>query len=506
MRKIFIITLLLGVIIFNLSLAVRTTLGRDEHQFVAGAYLIAKEGLSPYSDFPHIHLPYLILIEALLFQLTTHYLLAARFFSALCGAGVVLVVFFLCRGFFSGLSSKWQYSIAFGGVLLLIGNPLYVFTVGLAWNHSLASFLALLSFAVYLWAAKYQKVIGWIFLSGLILGMSIGTRSSYITLLPALMAGFFIYPGTRAWKKTRRLILALGLGVVLALLPALYYYFAAPKEFVFGNLEYHALNTTFRLATNYDAPITLVERITYYWESVIAQPGNFALLMGLMFFGLSAAFLKFWNLREPYFEIVMLLGAIPCVLAGSFLPSPSWYQYFYAPVPFVVLALTYGLSLLIRDSNSQLSKWLMLLFVQLVLLVSFYRFSDYRRVTFLLHPETWRPIIMHELGEKVRDVVNDGKILTITPIIPIEAGLDIYPEMNALGIFRVSPLLSPIERKELGIMAGSDLEERLSSDPPAGILVGLEPYWEQPLLEFAQKHGYSQVVITNDVSLWIPAP
>ena len=53
------------------SMAMRLPLSHDEHQFVAGGWLLGKYGMLPYRDFPFHHLPNLLFFYAALGQLSS---------------------------------------------------------------------------------------------------------------------------------------------------------------------------------------------------------------------------------------------------------------------------------------------------------------------------------------------------------------------------------------------------------------------------------------------------
>ena len=146
-----------------------------------------------------------------------------------------------------------------------------------------------------------------------------------------------------------------------------------------------------------------------------------------------------------------------------------------------------------------------MLFVLLVLLTNLYQLQEYRRVTFLRYPESWRPLQLHQLGQQIREVIGTGKVLTLAPELVMEAGLQIYPEL-ATGpfIWRVASLVPEEERQALDLVAPEDLESFLAQEPPAGILVGIEPSYETPLLDYANQHGYHKIELTQDIAIWLP--
>ena len=67
----------LTILLLLFARAMFKRLDHDEHQFIASAALLARRSLLPYRDYPHFHMPYLIVIYAMLLKLTDHLLLAA---------------------------------------------------------------------------------------------------------------------------------------------------------------------------------------------------------------------------------------------------------------------------------------------------------------------------------------------------------------------------------------------------------------------------------------------
>jgi hypothetical protein len=95
--------------------------------------------------------------------------------------------------------------------------------------------------------------------------------------------------------------------------------------------------------------------------------------------------------------------------------------------------------------------------------------------------------------------------LTLGPLFPLEAGLDIYPAF-ATGPFawRTSRYLDSATREALGVVSAEDLARYLSGSPPDGILVGFNPNLESKFVEYAAQNGYQPVPIEgSDLQLWI---
>ena len=134
---------------------------------------------------------------------------------------------------------------------------------------------------------------GWLFASGLILGLAIGSRVSMLTLLPACFIGILLLPSQPSSTRfIKPAILRNGLffavGLLIALLPLLYFFSIAPRQFIIENFTYHTLNTVFRQETNFSGPITFAEKWSYFWNTVMAMPGNLLVLLGVLFFGVAS--------------------------------------------------------------------------------------------------------------------------------------------------------------------------------------------------------------------------
>jgi len=120
------------------------------------------------------------------------------------------------------------------------------------------------------------------------------------------------------------------------------------------------------------------------------------------------------------------------------------------------------------------------------------------------------------LASQTRVRVGNGKVLTLAPIIPLEAGLDIYPEF-VTGPFalRTAHLLDPADRVRFKMVSGTDLEELLRPAPPSAILVGetdkddpliqfAKRHDDEPLLEYAKRHDYVPLPVSYNLTAWVP--
>jgi len=132
----------------------------------------------------------------------------------------------------------------------------------------------------------------------------------------------------------------------------------------------------------------------------------------------------------------------------------------------------------------------------------------------------WPPTQLHEFALGLRQHVPAGRILTLQPMVPLEAGYDVYP-FTATGPFswRTSPLLTAERRIEYEVTSPEELEAVLQDSPPNGILIDFEAPnagfgrqdvggLERPFSEYARLHGYEAVHLSlaywsRGLTLWI---
>jgi len=488
--------LLLGILFLNVSWAVRGTYSRDENLTLAGGSLLA-QGFLPYRDFLYIHQPYPLLIYAALFHLTDNPLLAARLFSALCSAATAWLVFALTVDALQEQDPLLRFGMGWASALFLAANPLYAYSAGFAWNHPPSTLCMLFTTALLIWGLRHTSWRKWLFLSGVIMGLAIGTRVSAIALVIPCVFFLLLQPMER-WKR----LWIWGGGLFLALVPSGLSFLLAPSSYLFGNLTYHQLSSVYWQELKPDASYSLLQRLAYLGSDVIAQPGNLLWLFLLLFVGGLAVTNA--SKQDQWSDASFWWLLLPFVIISSLLASPARYQYFSPIVPFAIVTVVFTLAMFLSTALANIKKPLVWAFLLCVFLALSYQAMEFKRITFLLAPDTWRPLAFHGLGQKIDELAPPGKILTLVPQFAIEAGRPIYPQFST-GSFawRVTPQLDPAQINQLGLVAQDELDTFLISDPPAAILVGLEGDLDVPLVTYARSHGYNEQLINQDLQLWV---
>lgn len=497
------------VLLFMRSM--KTDYNHDENQFIASAYLLAREGLLPYRDYPYFHMPNLVLVYAMLFQQVSTYLFWTRVFSVLCATAIISLVWITAMVIFRHRSLVFRLTIAAGAGLLLLGNQIFNYGSALAWNHASSGLLLVLAVLIFLYGVHQSTILRWIFLAGLLLGAAAGVRLSLVTSAVAFGLAVWIDPKRLQMQlsSSLRRLGALLAGFLVGILPAILLFFAAPNRFIFGNLTYARLNTQFRLETEYSRAMSLGGKLEVILNREFNQPTNLLLLLLSILFIYLAGWL--WMKARAQLDFTLLFSMTLVLLTGlgALLPTPFFTQYLFVVVPVAVLGVLFVLSKLVLAKDDEL---VVPIFVSIFLLVvgftALFGFRDLSLLRQIEQIHRWYPIQVRTLGTDIRSLADHGKILTLAPIFPIEAELQIYPEL-ATGPFawRTAPLLTPAERQRYQMIGPAELEQLLAGEPPAAVLTGANPALEQALVDYARGHNYEYHPLNDDLSLWVnPAP
>jgi hypothetical protein len=213
----------------------------DEHMYVAGGALLAREGLLPYRDFPYFQMPNLPLLYAPLFLLGTDLLFTARLFSTLCALGVAAVLFWTGWRVASPYSTPIRLLTGTCATLLLLANPVYFYASGIAWNHDPSIMFALFGFILYTEGIR-RDTSRLLTSAGALLGLAIGTRLTFIFALISLLLLLFTLPASYPLKRKAIFGSALIAGSAAALLPSLVLFALSPGRVQKDKLGNHIFN------------------------------------------------------------------------------------------------------------------------------------------------------------------------------------------------------------------------------------------------------------------------
>jgi hypothetical protein len=305
---------------------------------------------------------------------------------------------------------------------------------------------------------------------------------------------------------------------VVAALPALVLILLAPNSFFYGNMVYTRLNTIYYQELHFTTGMDLGSKISGFLSNTWHSPSDFIFYVLLVFIGISS-FVIYLRKKSPMDLNKLAVATFAFTLfLTAFAPTPTQLQYYFAPIPFliIILALT-GFEIYQKNKPVFYLAVLGLLFALNASLKIYNPMDDLK---YLSQPAQWTPIQVHNFGLEIKKYVPRGRILTLIPMIPLEAGFDVYP-FTATGPFswRTSLLLSPQRRALYGVTSPEELSGLLKRDPPDAILTGFEDpnagfirndpgTLETPFVNYAKENGYKPVsifasFIQRPILLWV---
>lgn len=326
------LVVLLGLTAFFSFLASSRIVSPDEGYYGLAAKLTA-EGDHPYQDFFYPQMPLLPYAYGLWIKLTGSSLIEQRWLSALCSVGIGVMVY---------LHSRRRLGMVYGlvAVLLFATSPLVFPWYPLLKTYALA--VCMLFAAVFLLDTplKAPWKLRW-FLAGLCLGAAVGARLFFAAAVPVVL--FHCWRARRGRADLAQQMLWLGGGMLISLLPAIYFLITEFDSFWFSNVGYHLDRSNMTPAAE--------QRRRYKVFQVL-----FGLTRGKTFHGVQLPILFYGG--AAYLALVVarrrkpslaFLAALALVVV-SFLPAPAYLQYMAVAIPFLAVCSVELLAMVFSSS------------------------------------------------------------------------------------------------------------------------------------------------------------
>ena len=491
----------IGLILMFLALCGRSLdypLKRDENLFITSSVLGGFSNL--YAELGYNHLPYLPWLLGTVYRLTgtDHYLLVGRLVMLIGWAALVLALFLIARRQHAGFAAFCACAVLLLGNTLLLGQP------GMLVSNNLLPLPAVM-FSLYALLkgidAERPSTLSCL-ISGFLVSIAVGLKANYIFVAPVIALATVLAPAgrplaTRIWQQSLPLIA----GGVLGGLPILVLMVSAPEPFFAHTLRYF---TQLQVAYWSHAP-----------EPAVMSPAHKALLAeeiwgaGTSMLALAgvAMLLALLTVRGGWRETGRVLRAWPMLLIGaliacgiivSFVPKPSFPQYFVPPVSFVVVSL-----LLLRGaisrSDARVADGLLISLAVLGAINSAPRLVP--GLLDLVRPLQWQSMQihseMHALAQSAGIEAGETAV-TMTPALALEAGFAVAPEFSAgQFVYRVADYIPARDRPWYTTTSPRHLEKFLKQRRPAAIIVSGEEELERPLETFARSNGYREFSIAS---------
>lgn len=209
-------------------------------------------------------------------------------------------------------------------VVLYASSTLVFAWYPIAKTHSLA---ALLLFAAYVVLSDGSDKFSWWqpFVAGVLLGLSVDTRSYLLLLFPVFACWVVKVPNTQ-YRRSR--LWSLVGGFVVGTLPSICLFLRSPNVFIFDNLLYHSIRSGEGLIGWWAEKLVLVVQL------FLGSPEGNGLQWSILFL-ISAALISSTPRRDPC-RLAFRVGTFLALIC--LLPTPTYLQYFSLCVPFFIIS------------------------------------------------------------------------------------------------------------------------------------------------------------------------
>ncbi len=467
-------------------------LQHDEQIHVAAAALMSDYRL--YQDLGYNHLPNLPLLLNALYRLTgtEYYILSGRILTcfwwiAACGALAMIA--------WRQTKDLAAVSVA---VVLLLANVLYLGQAGMLVTNNLAP-VPFALFGLYCFLRAQEGPLPrplMAALAGFFLAIAIGFKVNYVFVVPPFALAALVVPRECSFlRRLTRSALPMLLGGVIGGLPTLFFLISDPQSFFGHTLRYF---TTAHRAywLTLDAPKTM----TLAGKALIAES---VWLSGTALLAIcTASFLALLHvlpgqLAKPdhplrQWPVVVTAGLVVTGALISFVPTPSFPQYFAPPIAFIIVlaVLLYGQ---LDGDGRKIAAPLLATVAILSVAGGVSRLLPGIHALFM--PKKWEGVLVHEQARQMAATIGAAsrrtRIATLSPIYPLEAGFAIYPEFAAGPfLYRVADLIPSADRRYFRTTSESGLPAFLDADPPTAIIVGDEGKLDLAFFDYARSRGY----------------
>ena len=456
--------------------------GRDEQMYCTAGVLMA-QGRLPYRDFSYAaQLPYHPLLYAAVFRVTgtTSYLLAGRLVSVVCDLLVMVLIVAIYRLVVgTGPSGTW---LGIGAAGLYVFNPLVDYANGYAWNHDVVALLVLASLWLLISMDPRSRSFPWKAAAiAALLGLASGMRATTVLTIPVFKVALWLH-ARRSGIRGRIWMVPFGVAFLAVSIWPIWMIAQAPQTLWLN------LVAIPRLYGQWLQEIGMIyDKASLTWQC-LTSPGYLAILLLLVAL---VAQVGPWRRRSSIirlgpFAVTIALAGVSSLIA--FIPPTMWLQYWAMPVPFLVAAMAFPLSSLARSGGRGRFQWACGLMVLGVLVSVASNLLVFLRMPLVTDTATWEPIRIHQLARDIGSKVPAPKqVLTLAPLLALEGGCQIYPELSCGSIiYRIADQLTPSQRALTHTVGPQALRELAEGCPASAVIVGAEDkrlaLLEDPLL------------------------
>ncbi len=469
-----------------------------------GFYLIAAklvfQGKQLYTDFFYPQMPLLPYVYGLWMWLFGFSWYAARLLSALLAVGTGLLLYW----YVMRLTSKRHLGLLAVGLYAFSSLLLGWYTI--AKTYSLSVFLLMSAVVLLPGKSDSRRELRYI-LSGLLLGLAIDTRLFFLAAVPVFLLMLRRNEGSKSETCLRRQGWLL-LGVVIGLLPNLWFLALSPDAYIFNNIGYHAIRASGGLIAFADQKLLIAMELVGAWKVWGYISLQFPMLVLANCYYLLLA-IRLSKRLSAAFYLAVVLSAV------SLLPTPALVQYFCVVVPFLVV----GAILVIHwlDEQAESSGVRSSLQILLGLVVAVYLLTAPIGLTDFIGPPGPDPLTGERGGEwgigtnriiaaQIDACTDPGEpVMTWWPGYLLESDASIFPKMeNHFGV-GVASRLSQAQLDRYHIISKPEINMRLREGATRVVVLGNWTSRRDKLYyrEWLQESGYVVTRKIGDTELYI---
>jgi hypothetical protein len=446
-------------LLFLVPLAFNRIIAGDE-----GFYLIAakevSQGALPYIDFFYPQMPLLPFVYGSWMEVFGASWKSARLLSALLTSLLGGLLFLRLSDLYS---KRWGYI----GVGLFAGSqfvfPWYI----TAKTYALSTLLLFASYLLFVTRIHVAPAVKYSFV-GFMFGLAVNTRLFFCSVLLVFIIACFRLP--RTLRVTALFSFLVGGG--LTVLPDLYFMAMAFDSFWFSNMGYHMLRSNYSWARNVKQKSTILKTIIG-WRSTSKFTGlqyPLVLIVGLL------APVLMWKRGK---QIDLAFYIVLVLILTSFLPSPSYVQYFCVTVPFLVLGVVWSLREIVRLRGSirlvagALCGCFLFHYFRVVPLdVHKYTVSG-RGVLSVLGPKESKTLsAMKRVASAVDSVTEPGdRVLTMWPGVLVGSHARPYRRLENHFALKKGHKVPKAQREKLHVMSRDDVWHLLMNKEPETVVL-----------------------------------
>ena len=476
--KIAIIFVVITLIVLSAAILANSMakpVGRDEQMYCTGAVCLA-QGKMIYKDFSYAaQMPYHPLLCAALFKVfgTTHYLLVVRLLSSVCDVLVMVCIVGVYRHIFKPFTTSGVL-LGLAAVVLYVFNPLVDYANGYAWNHDVVVLCIVLSLWLFV-TTDFRKPSHYWRIAAIGALLTFATFMRITTVLVILV--FFVVllgASAKSIKQRVKIILPFLAASVLLMIWPIWVIAQAPQAFVLNLVKIPLFYGQWL------QNIGMVHNKVALTVACLTTPGYLALIALAIYLALTCLILH-RRLTMANTRSLWLAALLPVVFfVVALIPPTMWRQYLAIPVPFLVIGLAFPLSYLRRlGDQAKMSRQFKIAAVSMaacaLIAILSYPFVLFR-LPIALVPERWVPIELHQVSKNIIARTKEPKqILTLAPLLALEGGGHIYPELSAGAIiYRIADSLSPRERQITHTAGPKNLLALTERAQPSAVILGVE--------------------------------